>query len=229
MITMLTKKMALAFLFMCFCAVAAEPGTEQMKGAAGEKKNEKIAAEPTAQEIQELIEQLASKNKAPDTKSNNWKLNYPADWKEEHQEIVEAASQKLYLLGKPAFPALLANIQDKRYSMTRLYAAYVNHSVGSVCELIIKGHVEVVEVRYKSRKGADGEWHGCPALIHDKYGNDLQKWWAANKEKDLRQMQIEALKWKIEEERKVGFIDAKEREQYMTPLQALLEKVEAGK
>jgi hypothetical protein len=92
---------------------------------------------------------------------------------------------------------LLANQKDKRYSMTRTYSTQVNHTVGYICSEIIEDQVQVVGIRYKGRTGSDGKTHGYRDYMSEVYKGDLNKWWDANKEKSLKQMKLDALKWKI--------------------------------
>lgn len=191
-------------------------------------KTNQANAAPHDKEIQQLIDQLAAKHTAPDN-SNRRKQRGLFEPGSKTEPEVEAAYKKLVDIGKPAFPILLANMKDKRYSLSRSYSVQVNHSVGYICGEIIQDQVQVVGMRYKMRNGSDGNMHGYRDYMSEVYKGDLMKWWEANKEKSLKQMKLDALKWKIAWEEKIGFTDAKDREAYMPQLLQKLAEIEAEK
>ncbi len=72
------------------------------------------------QQIRDLIDQLASRNSPPT--GRGWPgLDYPDDWNEKQQEVVCDAERQLRGFGKFAFPILLDNLDDHRYSCTASY------------------------------------------------------------------------------------------------------------
>jgi len=181
----------------------------------------------TEKKIRDLVEQLASENSPPI--GDGWPgLDYPKDWDSEKQKIVYDAKRKLGDFGKSAFPILLESSGDSRYSLTASYSIEVNHSVGEVCEQIIENNVRLIGIRYKSRTGTDGEWHMCPNYFSAKHNGDLNGWWRANKNKSLKQMRIDVLKWRIEQEGQIGFPDDESRKSYMDELHEKLAEVESS-
>jgi beta-lactamase regulating signal transducer with metallopeptidase domain len=180
-------------------------------------------------QIRELIGQLASKNAPPPPdETKNFRVR-PDDWDENAQNVVYFAKGKLLKLGKTAFPILLENLDDKRYCMTRSYSIEINHSVGEVCGHIIVESVELADGPYKSRTGADGKDYVCPSYFAANYGRDLKKWWKDHRDKTLLEMQIEALRWRIAEEKRIGALPADRKwvDEFMKKLTYELSVLEA--
>jgi hypothetical protein len=179
------------------------------------------------QKIRDLIEQLASRNAAPT--GDGWPgLKRSSDWSEEYEKAVNDARDALEGYGKEAFPLLLENLDDQRYSLTASYSIEVNHTVGQVCRQIVEWSVcSHGGGGYKSRTGADGKGHMPPDYFYVNYRNDLKKWWRENSDKSLKQMRIDFLKWQIEQEDRIGFPDAESRRLYRDGLDQTLREVEA--
>ena len=191
-----------------------------------EKNNVENLDSNTEKQIEQLIEQLASKNSPPT--GDGWPgLERPDNWDESAQEIVYKAKDSLSDLGKSAFPILLKHLDDQRYSKTGWTAIEYNQSVGDVCSEIIVGNVDLIGMTFKVRTGADGKYHGCPTYFFTLVGSDIEQWWQKNKHKSLKQMQIDVLKWRIKEENKIGFPDEESKESYLTPVLEKLAELEA--
>lgn len=188
-----------------------------------------LATEPLSLVSQATIEaqivQLKSPNKAPNIQG--LLPNYPSDFDHHAQKKVFVAMDQLRLMGQDAFEALIAHGDDKEYSYTGLYAAYVDQSVGEVCLGIIEAQVITGGRGYKAREGADGKYHVSPSFLYfSKYyaapesrRSGFSKWYDDHKNKTLREMQAEALEWRIEQEKAIGFPDEKEREYFLHPLE----------
>jgi hypothetical protein len=178
---------------------------------------------PSRKRIETLIAELRSANKDPNPKFRPIR-SFPKGYNVEAQEKVEKARKKLIALGKDAFPALIEHVQDKGYSRPISTAILRGLSVGEVCFMIIEGQVDLAGIRYKSRDGSDG-YHYVHRGYFSQYckkawytRDGLRKWWKDNKNRSLKEMQIEALKWAIARERRIGFPGKKDREHYLDPL-----------
>lgn len=185
----------------------------------------------TEKQIQALVEKLASKNSPPARNAEfSQRLDRPKDWKDRHEQAVRDARKQLLDFGKTAFPVLLDNLGDERYSLTESYSIEVNHTVGQVCGIIIKDNVDRAGIRYKSRIGADGRNHQPPDFISQKYQGDLKRWWRDNRAKSLREMRVDVLKWVIAEEKRIGTspMESKWHERYVAELAEKLKDMEAG-
>lgn len=168
----------------------------------------------TERKIRELIEKLASKNSRPKD-GGSW-VERPKDWDSGHQDVVYDAEKELSDFGKAAFPVLLEHLNDERYSLTESYASEVNHSVGEVCRMIIESNVEVLPEYYK----------GSPTFFSGTY-RDLNYWWCWNRNKTLKQMRVDAARWRIRTEEASAFANG-EGKRYLNDLRKDLARIEAG-
>jgi len=210
-------------LFAAFCVGLCLAAT----GQADEKPS---VATPTGRAaIERLIADLRSPNRDPNPRREPF-TGYPKDYDVAAQKSVEAARQKLLALGTEAFPALIDHADDAAYSLSISTSILASQSVGEVCRQIIESQISPVVMTYKSRPGADGKWHGFPSfraiqyLRGRTYREVLQEWWQMDQSRQLRDMQIEALRWQIDHEQKIGFASAKDREEYLAPLLKMLEE-----
>ncbi len=185
----------------------------------------------TEKRIRELVEQLASKNSRPTSGSQSQFFDRPDDWNEKHQERVYEAREQLEAMGKSAFPILLQNLHDDRYSLTASYAAEVNHCVGEVCSLIITSTIlsgTGSGSGYKSRKGADGETHMSPSYFSEKYDGDLERWWRENGQKSMRRVRLDILEWRIAQEARIGFPPDGSGQELLTRIKDKLKELQAS-
>jgi hypothetical protein len=176
--------------------------------------------------IEALIADLRSPNKDPNPRCE-FVPEYPKEYDWEKQRRVSIAREKLTDLGKAAFSYLIAHRDDKQYSGPLKTGANPlrSLSVGDTCCMIICEQVDSMRGAYKCRKGRDGEEQGVPAYFSqffknrdDSPGNAFLKWWKEHQMQSLREMQIDALRWTVAQERSIGFPDKKEEEKCLQPL-----------
>jgi hypothetical protein len=189
---------------------AAEPAKEKP----GEEKIYKI----TDDEIKKLVEQLVSPNKAPDVVA--FDPGYPKGYDHEAQKKIEAACSSLSKLGPQAFPFLIDHFDDKGYCITVDFNSYENRDVGFVCKWLFYDHL----IPLGDKVAGDG--YTSPAhvdiAIDEKIGprgtrtqhpdyfelhklrdlKELKKWAIERRDRSLREIQIDIIKWTIEEEKK---------------------------
>ena len=135
----------------------------------------------------------------------------------EHPQVARARA-KLVSMGTPIFPELVKHLQDKRYSYSFCYAAWVDHSVGDTV-----GHImaEVVGGRfrpsgYKSRKNAHGS-NGQPSVgqMMSEFGVERYAEHAKGMTRD--QVEKEYVEWYMQKEKGYGFVDTQQQEKILTP------------
>ena len=128
-----------------------------------------------AQSVHDLIEQLASPNRAPTVvhgKRDEVRFVYPPDYDQKAQERVQRAWDVLLARGEEAMSQIVEHVDDARYSYTvgeRFGGG--NRSVGYVCGVILQNAIEVYEqfVPYESEVGTPVKPHfvfgiGTPAV-----------------------------------------------------------------
>jgi hypothetical protein len=179
--------------FICGVAIAAVPAE----------------ATPSRAEIVSLIDQLVSPNSQP--KQDGPEVMYPQGFDKAAQARVHTAFHKLTAIGLPAFPYLQARLGDERYCFTMdAGPADANFSVGTVCRLIIGGHLQPYSsftrgAKDKDGRAADPRTRPRRPSYFEHYKLDsakaFQHWWKGHKDKSLREIQIEVLEWTIEREK----------------------------
>lgn len=127
------------------------------------------AGDPDAKALQMLVDRLADSGNGFDT-----------------PEAV-AASRILDKFGTKAFPVLIENLDDQRPAC-RCFQQDTSTptTVGAACMGIMRGQVEKYTYLGKA----------FPRYLH---GKDLKSWWQENNQKDLLQLQVEAIEWSIKE------------------------------
>jgi hypothetical protein len=178
--------------------------------------------------IRASAESLISRLKSPNKPANPDRtplIGYPTDYDFKAQEKVSEAERKLVNLGQSAFPILVEHLNDPEYSQSFDTALLSDFTVGEVCYMIIRRQIEPADRRgYKIREGSDGKSHTMPHYFHSYYKSgqprkdQLSRWWAGHRDKTIQEMQIEALEWTIEEEKRIGFPGRRDRELYLDPL-----------
>jgi hypothetical protein len=124
----------------------------------------------------------------------------------------QEAFNELYEMKPLAIPYLVEHLDDKRQSID-FRNHYAGNSVGDACYWniyyqLVDQPEDYSEYGY-SRKGRDGEnhpkpyWEGTP---FDAAGG-LKEWLEKNKELNYLEMQIECLKWLLENEKQIGASD----------------------
>jgi hypothetical protein len=142
------------------------------------------------------------------------------------------AAEGLRKKGVAAFPNLVQHLDDKRQSVA--FRSVIPHDVGDACFCIIREQVFSLPKDYRrsyNRTGADTKSRPRPYFIEPVLfdHSTLPKWLEQRKDKSLREMQIEALTWLIEEERKIGFRNEEDKRAYLDPLERRLGEIKAGK
>jgi hypothetical protein len=137
--------------------------------------------------IKTLINQLASPNRAPTRgRGDDAKLPIPSTYGRRTQQKVLDAWKALLDEGLEAFPLLIANSKDNRYSCTRAGGnGDVNLTVGSVCRAIVENQVEVYH------DAIDLPWPGAEPRGYLLF-QDLAAWFKERQTRTLRELQIEA-------------------------------------
>lgn len=180
----------------------------------------------TPKQIDALVLDLRSKNNPINAGFGTLKV--PRNYDFEAQKKVYLAEQKLSLLGPSAFEALVRHINDKAYCQTDLWNDYnTDWNVGEICRYILTCQIEVVHFPYgKGRRLGDGMvyWFGSYSHAVAKYGSE-EKWWKANRNRSLKEMQIEALECSIKREKEYGFSNSDEEKFIIEKLETALEKL----
>jgi hypothetical protein len=198
---------------------------------------DEASQKPDRKTVEALITQLRSPNKDPNPRLDQRIRDYPKDYDFEAQKKVSAARDKLRKMGKDAFPMLIEHVNDSGYCQaTSSGAVFRGQSVGEVCFGIINQQVDVAGMNYKSRQGTDGEFHVYEDYFSqfsakgEYYTQDgLRRWWKDHQHQLLKEMQIEALRWAIAREKKIGFPAKDDQKDYLEPLEAKLRKLTGSK
>ena len=181
---------------------------------------------PTAPTIKELVSRLAISDEpagmnpiytpTKDTPKNDKRV------------IAHDAAKQLRERGVEAFPELLASLDDRRQSVA--FRRVIPHTLGFACFCIIQDVVEDYPSAYYqaypgwSRLGADAKPHERPNFLSSA---TIREWWRSRSARTLVQLRIEALDWTIEQERKIGFADEKQRTDFLVPLEKLRSQLAA--
>jgi hypothetical protein len=161
-----------------------------------------------AEEIRALIDRLVSANRKVQ-EGDSGGPDLPRDFDPKRQEQVNRALSKLTRLGPQAFPFLIERWGDERYCLTasdNISGAYLQKTVGQVCRAVI--FVQLQPYGHWPAGYPDPERNRRPPhrpRYPDRFLGSQQsarQWWATNKNKSLREMQLEALDWVIAEEAK---------------------------
>ena len=143
-------------------------------------------------EIQSAIDRLASSNPDPNPKGK-WLVKPPANYDQAAQRKVKDAEALLKQLGIRAFPLLVKNSGDTRYSQSMSTSIWRSFSVGRVCVMIIGTQVDSIPGRYGYKTMPEYSWQVISL--------NPESWWKKHKSSTLLEMRIEAVKWTIEKER----------------------------
>lgn len=134
--------------------------------------------------------------------------------------------------GIKAFPYLITHLGDKRQSSTTCDRSVTGMTVDQACLEILQDIIHVIPEDYPRslyREGADGELHPrayiCSVENSIFTSESAEDWFKQRENKTLKELQIEALEWVIEEERKIGFKDKSEEEQILRPLLRQLKRM----
>lgn len=186
-------------------------------------------ASASAEEIEALIEQLAiAQEPAGDAPILTPRRDAP---KTDPRMIAMEAGRKLGDYGQAAFPYLLKHLDDNRQSVA--FRRVLPSTVGDACFCIMRGQLIPLPSDYEMsimREGADGQLHERPLYA----GRDIfdpgtiAAWLEARRYGSLEEMQVETLQWVIDEEKKIGFRNEKDKQDYLHPLERQLDRVQAS-
>jgi hypothetical protein len=204
-------------------------GGDKPQAPAEEKK-----ATPTDKEIKALIDQLVSPNPKPIiNKRGAPSIEVPKEFDQKKQSQVCLARSRLVELGPSAFPLLIENVNDKRYSLTTenaLSGWYRNESVGEVCQAIIFDQLQPYG-GYWQLVGEEGGGDPRNKASRPGYPSDFlesqeaaKAWWEKHNKQSLCEMQLEALNWVMAEEAKRPDDFTCEEKEFLKKLRQGLEK-----
>ena len=186
--------------------------------------------------IESLVNQLASTNSQPKFPSDpphfylDEFLENPGDWNPDAQRAVSDAYYELKSMGKDAFPHLIKHFGDNRYSHERSYSTFISHTVGDACQFLIDEQVDPRGMSYKSRDTPTGNTMGhavmLEAYVQSKYGS-YAAWWRNNKNLSLTEMRVNFCNWRINKEKRLGFVDADQRDGMMDSFERMLENAKS--
>lgn len=189
-----------------------------------------------AETVHNLIDQMASPNKAPMIKWGEHgatKFTYPADYDYKAQERVEKRVQEswtsLLAKGTEAIPQLAGSVEDNRYSYTWPGSQGWNVSVGQECAEILQTEIEVYG-HFVPREDERFTPHSVPGLGAPRglQPKVFEKWWNEHKHSDLHALQTEAVQWAIEHERARRDLPQDEQSLVLSALEALLKRLKSS-
>jgi hypothetical protein len=154
-------------------------------------------------DIGDLVEQLASPNPEPFI-ADEYTIIYAPNYDKEAQNRIHKIRIQIEDRGLDAFPYLIEHYNDDRYSVTietDWNACFYNKSVRSECCNIIQSQLEplgafVIDAVHAGQKRPRYNFD----FVYSK--EEMQSWLRANKNKSLRELQIEILEWTLAEEKK---------------------------
>ena len=134
-------------------------------------------------------------------------------------------ADELETWGIEAFPPLLETLNDQRQSVP--FRSVLPSTVGDACYCIITRQLYALPENYPrsfSRIGADQKSHRRPVFLKSQFDDvGLKKWLEERESNSLVELQIEALTWVLEEERKIGTASRKDHRKFIAPLERKLE------
>jgi hypothetical protein len=182
---------------------------------------------PTAADIEALIEKLAI-SQAPAAEAPVFTPSRDTP-RTDSRVIAYEAAEELKKCGKAAFPHLLEHLDDKRQSVA--FRRGIPHDVGDACFCIIREQVFCLPEGYEGsfyRTGADGRLHERPYFLKTALFDrrSVKSWLDARRDKSLEEIQVEALRWLIQQERQIGFPSEQDKQRYLYPLERQLARIE---
>jgi hypothetical protein len=160
-----------------------------------------------ADKITAMVESLASPNKEPKLVEGPRDLGVrhcqlPAKYDMAAQKQIHDAWDQLVQKGLDAFPSLIGHLDDKRYCTSAEFDDWwSNFTVGNICLQILTKNIEPWG---RFMKGARGPTDVRPSYAdyHLATTDAARRWYAAHKGTSLREIQVEALEWTIDQESK---------------------------
>jgi hypothetical protein len=171
------------------------------------------AAEPAATkadvsdaEIEKLVAQLASPNRAPEL-DRPFVVKYDPNYDREAQKKVSEAWMKLRALAPRSFPFVFDHLADNRYALTEDAGDFEeNYSVGFLCRDILVSHLQPDTWGHKEFGTSFKRRPNQPDYV-EHFGlldpRSARQWWKTRKDLSLRDLQIEVLQWVLKEEERL--------------------------
>ena len=204
---------ALALFWSCYYGVAGDaPKTDA-----------------TASVVAKLVEQLVSPIGPPpeevkeynggkaDTKKLEGHLKALSEGWMDPQ--VAKAREKLISMGTPIFPELVKHLDDKRYSYSFCYAAWLDHPVGYAVQQIMAEVVDGGGFRpygYKWRDNSNGS-NGQPSFGQMMREIGAEKYAEHAKRITTKQAEKEYVQWYMEKEKGHGFKNKQQEQDILGP------------
>jgi len=173
---------------------------------ASDEDAKKDTQKEDSKEIANLVEKLASPNPKPiiPDKYVESKIIYSPNYSKEAQNRIYEVRKKIEEKGMDAFPYLIEHYNDDRYSITyetSWNGCWYNASVGSECADIVHKQLQPLgPFRVNATDAGDKRPYYDFHFLYSK--DTMQSWYKTNKDKSLRELQIEVLEWTITEEKK---------------------------
>ncbi|HEY3968734.1 MAG TPA: hypothetical protein VGM05_29570 [Planctomycetaceae bacterium] len=164
----------------------------------------RATADEQADEIERLIDALASTNKAPKQRGQDGGLglDYPPEYDKNAEVVVKHAGDKLIAHGATAFPALFEHLDDRRFSHVDEGAnGFATAAVGAACGSIIACQLEIYE-KINIYPGAFPSYYRY--VVHKDEKPD--EWCKSHTEMSLYEMQTEAVEWAISEQKEISHV-----------------------
>jgi len=145
--------------------------------------------------ILKLINQLASELEDPNPNNEHFiQIAEEHDpWNPNYNLSVMKAKEKLTKLGLKAFPYLINNSNDQRFSQTIMTSIYSSFSVGEICISIIGKQINSIP----NRKG----YKGMPNYTFSVIQQNPKKWWKEHSGKSILELKKIVLIWTIQQEK----------------------------
>jgi hypothetical protein len=151
------------------------------------------------EKYRDLIQRLVSPNQEPLTQNRSaGAVKFPEGYDVEAQKRIDVARQSLRDDFERALPFLIDALKDDRYSMTIDWGegdACYNYSVGGICGNVIASQLEV----YRNRMGFSGPRHW-----HQYSYPTTKEWFETRKNRNLAELQVEAIDWAMERRKNEG-------------------------
>lgn len=178
--------------------------------------------------IEELIAALVSPNREPRFASgdpDNEAPEYSVDYDKEAQKRVQIARDTLLAKGIVAFPQLIQQIGDRRYSFTeqRQKTLWANVFVSDVCSNLVRIQVEVYQPLVSHSRSSKPLCFWVPGGKEE-----MKKWWEAHKHSSLHEIQLEGARWALEHQRKARFANKAEESAVLGDLVRLIRRLESS-
>ena len=140
--------------------------------------------------------------------------------------------REIYLEGEHALPVLSEFFESKvhlyyyRGVRSMALGEIADASLGIVAGRLFEDIVcPVHAIRYKTRKGTDGQEHVYPNFYQFLGEQSVGEWWETNKEKSLLEIQRTVVDFYIAREKEIGFPDKSTEQEYLVPLYELRNRV----